>query len=151
MATFSWISMSGHCILSYVSATLWNYMWKHLVDRLPCLWGKLFLSRIRHYDNVYPVMCHTSVLFQYYVSRLVVGSCKVSNPRDLCLKLSDRYEISQAPRQHLNGKITSIASPFEYSRPCALNFKIRMFIEYVIYVMNRNIKISNIKTDARCW
>ena len=42
----------------------------------------------------------TRAPFQYPVRRLIVRSREVSKPRDLYLKLFDRSEIWQAPRQH---------------------------------------------------
>ena len=41
----------------------------------------------------------TMASFQYPTRRLIVRSCEVSKLWDLCLKLSDRSEIWQAPRQ----------------------------------------------------
>ena len=38
--------------------------------------------------------------FQYAKRRLIARSREVSKPRDLCLELSDCYEIWQAPLQH---------------------------------------------------
>ena len=53
----------------------------------------------QHPSQVLPCPMKTRAPSQYPKRRLSVRSRKVSKPRDLCLELSDRYEIWQALRQ----------------------------------------------------
>ena len=41
-------------------------------------------------------------LFQHPIKRLIIRSREVSKPQDLCLELSDRSDIGQAPRHGCN-------------------------------------------------
>ena len=52
--------------------------------------------------------------FQYAKRRLIARSREVSKPRDLCLELSDRYEIWQAPPAALLPMCCQISKRYEH-------------------------------------
>ena len=81
-------------------------------------------------------ICHNMALFPYPIRRLIVRSHKVSKPWDVCLELSDCFEIWQAHRQYSCRGGCQISKQYEYFNPRSRafetlrDFPIRLLVGY---------------------